>query len=39
MGLLSSGKRFNRESPEGSPQLPTLLAQWASGRESGPALA
>ena len=29
----------NRESPDGSSQLPTLVAQWASGRQSRPATA
>jgi hypothetical protein len=29
---------FNRDSPDGSTQSPTMLAEWASDRESGPEL-
>ncbi len=32
-------KYFSRDSPDGSSQLPTMVAQWASDRESGPELA
>ena len=34
----ASGEAFNRDSPDGSSQSPTMVAQWASDREFGPGL-
>ncbi len=41
IGAGAAGPRplvFIRDSPDGSFQLPTMLAQWTSGREFGPEL-
>ena len=38
IGLNAFDNYLNRDSPDGSSQSPTMVAQWASERDSGPEL-